>query len=278
MSCDLGDLEPLSIQIRNAAGELADAGSVSVTITLPDGTTETHGPIVSTTPGVYDFDYPTVQAGRHHARWVATGTNASAFTDSFDVSPADDGDFVSLADAKSHLKKSVVLTGDDEKLRIFLSAACQMITDRMGQVSPVTVVHVGTARRVIVLPRRPVISIILVEQLPDLEVVPAADESAGVAGWLLTSSEGVLRHTTSFCHRVRVTYRAGRNPLPANFRLAALELTAHLWRTSQLNSGGGRPAVGVDETIVPGVSYALPYNVRQLLGLDKRPNDEIFVG
>jgi hypothetical protein len=274
MSVDLGDLAPLSIQILNAAGQPEDATSVSVTITLPDGTTETHGPIPSASPGAYDYDYMTVQAGRHHARWVATGLNASAYTDSFDVAPADDGDFISLTDAIEHLKKKS-LTPDAEKLRVFISAACQMITDRMGQVSPATVVHDAAARRAVVLPRRPVISITTVQRLPGLDPVPAADEPAGVTGWVLDSREGVL---SGCCGRVRVTYRAGRSPLPANFRLAALELVAHLWRTSQLNAGGGRPGVGVDEVVVPGVSYALPYNVRQLLGLDKRPQAEIVVG
>jgi uncharacterized phiE125 gp8 family phage protein len=192
------------------------------------------------------------------------------------VDPADDGAFVSLADVKAHLKKTT--SGDDEKLRSFISAACQAITDRMGQVSPLTVVaDIRPHRCQVVLPTRPVISVTSVVQLPGLAVIPPADAGADTDGWMLESAEGVVS-VTGWSDRVRVTYRAGRSPLPANFRLAALELVAHLWRTSQLNSGGGRPPVGVDETIVPGVSYALPYNVRQLLGLDKRPRDEILVG
>lgn len=279
MSFDLGDLVPLSITVTDADGNPADATAVNLTVTLPDGTTVTQGPIVSTTPGVYDYDYPTVQAGRHHARWVATGLNASAYSDTFDVQPADDGDFISLADAIEHMKKKSV-TADAEKLRVFVSAACQMITDRKGQVSPLTVVADRRPHRgELVLPTRPVISITSVQKLPGLEVVAAADAATGAHGWTLESAEGVLRVTgLGWSDRVRVTYRAGRSPVPANFRLAALDLTAHLWRTSQLNSGGGRPAVGVDEVVLPGSSFALPYNVRQLLGLDKRPQDEVLIG
>lgn len=276
MSFDLGDVVPLSVTVTDPAGQPANAGAVSLIITLPDGTTTTVAPVSSTSTGVYDYDYATVQAGRHHVRWVATGANASAFTDSFDVQPADDGDFISLVDAKAHLKKSA--PADDEKLRQFVSAACQMITDRMGQVSPLTVVADRRLHRCrIVLPARPVISIVSVQQLPGLAAIAQADAGTGTGGWTLESAEGVLS-VTGWSGRIRVTYRAGRTPLPADFRLAALELVSHLWRTSQLNAGGGRPAVGVDETIVPGVSYALPYNVRQLLGLDKRPQDEILVG
>ncbi|MEU8278240.1 hypothetical protein ACFYOK_37265 [Microbispora bryophytorum] len=279
MAFDLGDVVPLSITVTNAAGQPEDATAVHLTITLPDGTVDTQGPIASTSgqPGVYDYDYATVQAGRHVARWVATGTNASAYTDAFDVQPADGGDFISLADAIEHLKKKGD-TPDTEKLRGFVCAACQIITDRMGQVSPVTVTHeVTRCGPTVVLPKRPVIEILAVQTLPGLTTVPQADRAAGIDGWTLDSAEGVVT-LTRWYGALRFTYRIGRSPLPPKFRLAGLELIAHLWRTSQLNGGGGRPPVGVDEVIVPGTTYALPYNVRQLLGLDKRPQDEVLVG
>lgn len=186
-------------------------------------------------------------------------------------------DFISVAELKAHLNKAS--TGNDSELASFASTACQMIVDRMGQVSPVVaVVEVPGGGPVVVLEHRPVISVTSVQQLPGGAAVDAADVVAGTAGWVLDSPEGVLRHTGVRFGRVRVTYVAGRDPVPATFRMAALELAAHLWRTSQHNTGGGRPALVSDEQVVPGVSYALPYSVRQLLGLDKRPQDEVFVG
>lgn len=277
MAFDLGDVVPLSITVSNAAGQPEDATAVHLTITLPDGTTVAQGPISPTSTGVYDYDYATVQAGRHLARWVATGSNASAFTDTFDVTPIDGGDFISLADAIEHLRKKGD-TPDAEKLRGFVCAACQIITDRMGQVSPLTVTHEVTRYgRTVVLPKRPVIEILAVQTLPGLTTVPQADRAAGVDGWILDSAEGVVTLTRAY-GALRFTYRLGRSPLPPNYRLAGLELIAHLWRTSQMNDGGGRPGIGVDEVIIPGTTYALPYNVRQLLGLDKRPQDEVLVG
>lgn len=279
MSFDLGDVVPLSIAVTSASGQAEDAGQVTLTITLPDGTTTVLGPIAPTSAGVYDHDYATVQAGRHNVRWLASGVNASAYSDAFDVQPADGVPWISFVDFKDHLKRSGISANDDEKLRGILASGCQMITDRMGEISPITVVHeVDPRGRTIVLPKRPVISITSVQRLPGLAVVPQADRATGVVGWSLESVEGVLVHTGSWFGPTRVIYRAGRNPIPANFRLAGLELGAHLWRTSQLNSGGGRPPVSTDEVIVPGSSWALPYSVRQLLGLDKRPRDEIFVG
>lgn len=279
MSHDLGDLVPLSVTVTGSDGNPANAGRVDLTITLPDGTTTAVGPIAPTTVGVYDYDFTTVQAGRHQARWLATGANASAFPDVFDVQPADGGDFISLADTKNHLQKSG--TGDDEQLRLFIGAACQMITDRMGQVSPASATYDVTQRGdTIVLPRRPVMAVTSVRRLPGADLLPPADEGAGVAGWYLDSPEGVLRHTGCFDGRVRVTYRTGRNPLPSNFRMAALELVAHLWRGSQHNQAGGRPALGETDSLSASVrAYAMPYRVMELLGLKKdQERDEPLVG
>ncbi|MEU4578930.1 hypothetical protein [Nonomuraea sp. NPDC023979] len=279
MSWDLGDVVPLSITIKDADGQLANAGAVHVTITTPDGVAATAGPVGPTSTGVYDHDYETVQAGRHLVRWVATGANASAFTDAFDVEPADDGDFVSLADVKEHLKKTGT-TEDDEALRWFISAACRTITDRMGAVSPVTMVSDCSARRgVVVLPTRPVVAVTSVVKLPGGDPLPAADALAGTSGWALENTEGVLSMPPH--GQVRVTYRAGRSPLPPNFRLAALDLIKHLWQGSQHNNAGGRPMLGDSDAIAAGLgrSYAMPYRVMELLGLKKtQERDEPLVG
>jgi hypothetical protein len=276
---DLGDPVPLSVTVTDADGVAADATEVTLTITLPDGTNTVIGPIASTSPGVYDYDYVAVQAGVHRARWVATGANASAYSDVFVVDPAEGAPFISLADAKEHLKKSRELSEDDESLRWFIGAACQMITDRMGHVSPVTVVADRAPRRgVIVLPERPVISVTSVVKLPGGDTVAAADAVAGTSGWVLESAEGVMSVPGS--GRVRVTYRAGRSPLPQNFRLAALDLVKHLWQGSQHNQAGGRPALGDSDAIAAGVRpYALPYRVSELLGLKRdQERDEPLVG
>lgn len=278
MSWDLGDVIPLSVRITDATGVLADAGSVSVTITLPDGTVVVQGPIASTSTGVYDYDFPSTLAGRHNVRWVATGINAAAFTDAFDVQPVDGGSFISLADARHHLKKSS--STDDEQLRPVVDTACSLIRERMGEVAPVTVVADRRPHRgVVVLPTRPVIAITSVMRLPGLAVVPAADAAAGVAGWTLESAEGVLS-VTGVSGSLRITYRAGRSPLPPTFRLAALELVAHLWRGSQHNQAGGRPALGDTDLLAASVRpFAMPYRVMELLGLRKdQERDEPLVG
>lgn len=278
MPWDLGDSVPLTIQIKDSDGNLANATDVSVTVTLPDGSTHDSGSVLPTSVGQYEYDYATLQAGRHNVRWVATGTNASAYTDSFVVDPADDGDFISLRDAKTFLRLDLAQTTYDELLRVYISSACEMITDRMGPVSPKTVTEVKYARDTqFMLQQYPVIAVTSVEMLPGPITINQGDLETGDSGWYLAdASIGRLRHTNRFTGNVRVTYRVGRSPLPSNFRLAALELVAHQWRMSQMNSAGGRPTVNFDAQTVPGTSFALPYTVRQLLGLDKRSQSRVF--
>ena len=280
MSWDLGDSVPLSITIRDEAGELANAGNVALTITLPDGSTHAQASVSPASVGVYNYDYPTVQAGVHRVRWVATGDNAAAFSDLFEVVPAEGDAFLSLADVKTHLRMDLERGEDDEALRWFIAAACQVITDRMGAVSPETVTaDLEAVRGVVVLPRRPVISVTSVVTLPGGETVPAADELAGTRGWVLEHAEGVLR-VPAWRSRVRVTYRAGRSPLPQNFRLAGLDLVRHLWQGSQHNGAGGRPSLGESDAIAASVRpFAMPFRVMELLGLKKdQDRDEPLVG
>jgi hypothetical protein len=186
--------------------------------------------------------------------------------------------FVTVEEVKVHMDKTD--SADDAELEGFVSAACQMIRERIGEVSAVTAVEEHCTRGdTIVLEHRPVISVTTVQQLPGLAVIPEGDEGTGTVGWVLVSREGIVRHTHCWPGKVRFTYQAGRVPLIGNVRLAGLELAAHLWQSSQQNSGGTRPAFGDSETpIMVGSAYALPIRVRELLGLGQNPTDEVLVG
>ena len=64
---------------------------------------------------------------------------------------------------------------------------------------------------------------------------------------------------------IKIIYIAGRATVPANVRLATLMLVQHLWTTSQNNKNGGRPNLGGDDTFVPGMGFAVPNRVKELL-------------
>jgi hypothetical protein len=281
MSYQLGEVVPLSVTITGEDGNPANADAVSLTVTLPDGATDITSDIAPTSTGVYDHNYSTTQAGVHQVRWVATGLNSSAFEDAFSVTPTAGLNFISLAEAKKHLNKDLAKTTDDAELLEFVTAACSKIVDLIGPVAPVTVVETVPCRaplQVIVLEQHPVISVTSVTA--DGTTVPEADFGTGVSGWVLDPGPGLLGHSQRWpWGQVQVTYRAGRTALPGNIRLAALELTGHLWKQSQLNNGGGRPQItGDDPVMMPGLAYALPLRVRELLGLGKNPTSEILVG
>jgi hypothetical protein len=270
MSIDLGDIVPLSVNIFDANGHLANATSVSLNIGLPDGTTNSVGVISPSSTGVYQYDYTTLQYGRHTVRWLATGANASAFNDTFYVEPADSVTFISLKQFKEHIKK--VGTSDDELLRMFTAAACQMITDRTQQIVPAIFTQDSyPAKGRVHLDHYPVISV---------TSVVYKDTSLPVTGYELSRAEsGILTVSTTFFNNlVRTVYRAGMLVIPPNYILAGLELARHLWMSSQQNTGAGRPSIGMDPTYLAGTTFALPYNVRQLLGLDKRPTLRVLIG
>ncbi len=100
---DLGDIIPLTVQVRDQDGLPTDATTVTLTITEPDGSTVT--PTVTNPPavtGLYENDYVPTQIGRHLIRWVTVGPNA-AFTDTVDVRDLSARSIMSLAAAKTHL-------------------------------------------------------------------------------------------------------------------------------------------------------------------------------
>ncbi len=260
---DLGDIYPLSMTVKDASGTPEDATAVGLTITQPDLTPITVSPISSTTPGVYDHDYATVQAGWHRYRWVATGTNASVLTGGFNVEPSDPDGFISLADVNKFLKRPL----DDPVLADWIGPACAMIRERVGHVSPVQVVEdFADPCAPVILTEYPVIEVVSVVALPGLAAIPESDPAVGTAGWTLKN--GILRKSSGWLGAVRVTYRVGRTPVPPNYTQAGKELAGHLWRNSQQNAGGGRPPLSDDDTpVMPGAAFALPIRVRELLGL-----------
>jgi hypothetical protein len=85
---DLGDPLPIqAIEVRDSAGALANSGIMTLTVTLPDGTTASPGFTNAVTGRYVPGAYLTVQSGTHRARWVGTGVNAAAFEEAFYVYP-----------------------------------------------------------------------------------------------------------------------------------------------------------------------------------------------
>lgn len=206
--------------------------------------------------------------------------------------------WIDLPDIKAHLNKTD--TTDDTELQGFIDAACAAIEDIKGHVDVDTFTCDGHTRSlvqfrrywaywgnrfryVIELPETPVLDISSVSWLTGdgtLTPISADDDTTDpdeYLGWRLSDCLLYLPYHGEY----RISYTAGRNPVPGNFRLAALELAAHLWKGSQLNAqAGGRPGIysGDQTGTMPGVASAMPFRVRELLGLyGEIVNDHVVI-
>lgn len=252
---DLGDPVGLSVNIRDALGALANAGAVTLTVTLPDGTT-TAPTVTNTATGVYTATYTPTVAGLFGAMWVATGANASAYRDSFTVL-ATEVPLLSLDDVKARL--NITTTDNDEELRRVIAAAT------------------GRASRAV----KRALSVRTLTQTTDMTYTPAravtVDEPAllnvdevtedGVVvdpnDYELARDGQVVRRkgTDRWTGEVSITGTIGvAGEDLAIAQQAVLELTAHLWETQR--TPAGRNALAGP---VPGMGYALPNRVDEML-------------
>lgn len=263
MAFDLADVVPLTVDIKDSSGTAANAGAVALTITLPDGTT-TSPAVSNPSTGRYQVDYITVQAGRHGVRWVATGANASAYTDAFDVAEASPPLIVSLRDAKQQLNLPLTSTTHDEELRGFIAATTDAVEFLIG---PVVVrsytERVDGDRPMIVLSHTPVVSVtsitpVLTGGTTYLSSEVDVDADTGVVqlltgGWFTGGPWGV-------------TYKAGRSVIRGGVRLASLIIIQHMWRTQRGGQSTVRARSGDDYTEpIPGLGYSIPNRAMELL-------------
>lgn len=252
---DLGDPWPdLAITVRNASGTAENAGSVVLTVELPDGSTTT--PTVNNDgTGLYSAAYLPAIEGHYRARWVATGTNASAYEQSIDV--ARWAGIISLAEAKAELNKAPGVTLDDEELRSKVLAASQWVEERVGPVVRRTI----TAERVNPQGGRlwlqgPVISLTSITAVTGYPGGPY-----DVSQVDLDAERGVVNPRYAgmpFSWPVLVTYVAGRTSVHEDIRDATKTYLRALWASQ--TGGTATSAVALaqgDFGEVPAASYFL---------------------
>ena len=103
---DLGQTYRYRHTVTNVAGAPANAGTVTATVTLPDGTSVSPN-VVNSSTGVYDIAYTTTQAGLHQLSGAATGgvlgPEVDVWGDAFTVEPAGRM-LVGVDEASAHLR------------------------------------------------------------------------------------------------------------------------------------------------------------------------------
>jgi hypothetical protein len=272
VAIDLGDPLPnLSVTTRNAAGQLENAGSVVLTLTLPDQTT-TAPSVTNPSAGVYTATYVTVQAGRHLARWVATGLNASSYTDAYVVRPADPGMLISLDDARRHLNEQSTL--QDEEIRTFVEVATAIIEGIIGPVAVRTYTErVRNGTWLLKLLRSPVVSVTSITSIktPTTTWVTADLDVDNEYGIVYLANQGSFTNGPW-----TAVYKAGRTvPSPKHVQAVKEQLWSMWYSQRGQLADSTTPDlldVGEFESRVPfGLGFLVPYRVQQMLEYDQIP-------
>ncbi len=153
--------------------------------------------------------------------------------------------FIGANELVSHLRIT-----DGENIAVlaqFAAAACDVVEEWCGPISPREVTEIVSAPYGVAVLRYP---------LSELVSVP----SGAVGDYEVDGPAGLIRSTSSFTGSV--TYTAGFDKPPAWAVTAATIIAEHLWRTRR-GGAGTRRAGEVSE--VPGAGYLVPNQAAALM-------------
>lgn len=271
MPYDFGDPVPITVEVRDLDGNLADADLVVVTITHPDQVTTETPPVDHPSLGRYQVDYYPPTPGRYAWRANAIGNATSAYADSFDVSDPLPNSIISLLDARDTLRLSS--TVEDEDLRLYVESTTAIIERHLNQVVVRRTItedyRVGAPTMGdyypgyyyggggsnypswyyrdsaayaagVTLKQTPVVSLVSVASLDGLRTWNISDLHVDTNTGLVTP----LPATASLWGPITITYIAGYQTIPANYQQAARFILQDLWASRR----GGQQQVGRGET------------------------------
>lgn len=234
---DVGDPLPnLAVRVENPPGTLVNVGLMTLTITRPDGATDTPA-VANPSTGEYTTlaPYLATAGGLYRARWVASGANACVKERVYSV-----GDPVDIDEVRTELK--IAGTTTDDLLYRLISAATdevERMTGRALRQRTVTDVVAG-GKYAVALSRVPVGA-----------VVSVAENGTALApgDWTLVPGSGLLYRGNGLGTRwaegpaaVTVTYSTSTEPILLSHRQAIVEIVRELvgrYRGSSLQPSAG---------------------------------------
>lgn len=266
---DIGDVYPATVTIRNAAGVPINATTVTLTFTLPDGSVVT--PVVTNPPavtGIYTYDYPIVQAGRHTFAWSTT-VPSTAYSDVFNSWALANLAIVGLAETKLQLNIAEADTAHDEELRRCIRGASAVVEGIVGACARRTVVETFSGRGG---------SRVYTNLAPVLSVTSITEDGASLAasGYSLNGARGVITRKSSGWplgdNNIAITYVAGRTVTPDN----VLDGTKDLVRANfRPQLGGNRSPYDTNPGTAPAggemrLGFFVPNSVMERLTPDQQ--------
>lgn len=258
---DLGDVVSLAVDIVDTSGNAADAGAITVTITKPNGDSDALTP-ARQSQGRYVISYTPTLVGLHLVKWVATGENASAFTDSFTV--ANPSALLSLDEARRFL--NITSRGDDDELREFVQVATSAASEYCRVAFEFTTHNeqhdVAHGQSGVILRHPRAINVISVQMKG--ETLDPGEYRLNSTGEILQRIAGYgLVPFSSGLGAVTVEYTSGLSAqLLPTARHAAREMLRHLWQTQRGTKGSNLPLAEGWES---GKGYTFPNRIVELL-------------
>lgn len=264
MPYDISDSVPIAWNVQDASGNPVTAGAVTLTITLPDGTTTSPSVPAPTTTGQYRVTYVPTLDGRYTWRAVTT-TPTTAYGDVFTVRASASTALLSLADTKTQLK--ITSASFDDELREFIEAATEIVESYVGPV--VTRTHtarVSGYRCDIALPHTQV------QSITSITVVQDGSTPITLSDLTINTPAGIVSYKSGaqFPYaELDITYVVGRTSIKANWTSAAKIIVQHNWRSKL----GNQPSAQGDDHgyVVTGSGYQVPYQALGLLQSDHVP-------
>ena len=263
-----GAAYPIAFDVYDDTGTLTSAATVTLTITLPDGSTASPA-ITDDVTGKYRLAYQTTIAGRNTLHVATTGP-VTTYDDELDVSPTPWLAIVSLADAKAQLKMDPADTSEDDELRDFVAATTGMaelykheVIARRSVTDEIDLCRgssYGGLRKFRVW-SAPVISL--------TSVVSWDSSVTWDVSNMRVSESGLVRVMDGLpvTGLVDVTYLAGYQVIPPHYKRGALIILQHIWETQRGQGTIMSGVIGAEEHYrQPGEWFTIPNKAKEALG------------
>lgn len=260
----------LSTTITDRTGTLVNAGTLTLVVQNPDLTQQTFSTPTNDSTGQYHQDIPAadlVQLGHYQYVWTSTGAGAGVSRGEFDVFDPFEPEILPLADAKQACNIPAATTTYDVELQVYvdtIAAALEAVTGGPAYNRTVTErCPITENYGAVVLRQRPVVSVTSITDI-------ASGTAMSLADIEIDTNAGIVRRKRHWpfvywgTSGYQVVYVAGwGTAIPAAFNAAARIIIAHLWETQR--GPGQHPLAGMDETFLPGMSYAIPNRALELM-------------
>jgi hypothetical protein len=270
-----GGMYQIAFDVLDASGVLTHAATVTLTITLPDGTTAT--PVITdTVTGQYRLTYQTTIPGRYTAHAVTTSP-VTSWDDEWDAAATPWPAMVSLTDAKNHLNLPLSVHTYDDELRDYIAG----VTGAVEEYKHETIVRrtvtdeldlwnqagygygygYGQRRQQkFWLRRAPVISLTSVISWDGAVTWDVTQMRVSPSGLVKVMGGLPVSGLTD------ITYVAGLTVIPARYKIGALVVLAHVWETQRGQGGVMSGVTGPEEFRQPREFYTIPGKAKEYLG------------